>query len=169
MSDAPFRIEPSSHWADDPWFLDQEKRNFIENEGYLVLQEGEAEGPTVGGNLCSHHLLQGTHYAPDIGGRILFFEDLRNVREFDRLLQSVLQSPGGSEVLGLVIGRSPPGSHPKHEWLKHIVETKPELKGKPVLYGADFGHTTPHTTFPLGGLARIEANAQGATIDILRH
>ena len=169
MNDASFHIEPSEHWADDAWFIDQNKRNFIPNEGYLVLQEGEAEGPTVGGNLCSFHLLQGTQYCPDIGGRILFFEDLRETREFDRMLQSVLQSAGGAEVLGLVIGRSPPGSNPNVAWLKHMVETKPELRGKPVIYGVDFGHTTPHTTFPLGGVARIQADSSGATIQILRH
>ena len=169
MSDAPYRIEPSSHWADDPWFLDQEARNFIENPGYVVLQEGEAEGPTVGGNLCSFHLLQGTPYAPDIAGRILFFEDLRNVMEFDRLLQSVLQGPGGAEVRGLVIGRSPPSSKVTRALLAHVVETKPQLRGKPVVYGVDFGHTTPHTTFPLGGTAWVRADADGATIEIRRH
>ncbi len=169
MTSEPYRIEPSTHWADDPWFMDQDNRNFIENEGYQVLQSGEAEGPTVGGNLCSYHLLQGTPYAPDIAGRILFFEDLRDTREFDRLLQSLLQGPGGADVLGLVIGRSPPGSHPKREWLDHMVQTKPELRGKPVIYGADFGHTTPHTTFPLGGTAWIRADADGAVIEIRRH
>lgn len=169
MSEAPYRIEPSEHWADDPWFLDQDNRNFIPNEGYRVLQEGEAKGPTVGGNLCSFHLLQGTPYAPEIAGGILFFEDLRELREFDRLLQSVLQSPGGSEVLGLVIGRSPPGANPNPEWLDYMVKTKPELRGKPVIYGVDFGHTTPHTTFPLGGTASVVADSSGATIEILKH
>ena len=118
---------------------------------------------------CSFHLLQGTPYAPEIAGRILFFEDLWELREFDRLLQSVLQSPGGSEVLGLVIGRSPPGSNPNPEWLDYMVKTKPELRGKPVIYGVDFGHTTPHTTFPLGGTARVVADSSGATIEILKH
>ena len=44
MSNDSYDIKPSTHWADDEWFIDQEKRNFIKNEGYLVLQEGSAEG-----------------------------------------------------------------------------------------------------------------------------
>ena len=169
MSDAPYRIEPSEHWANDPWFMDQHNRDFVSNEGHLVLQEGEAQGPIVGGNLCSFHLLQGTPYTPEIAGHLLFFEDLREIREFDRLLQSVLQSPGGSEVLGLVIGRSPPGSNPDPSWLSYMIETKPQLRGKPVIYGVDFGHTTPHTTFPLGGVAKLQAYKNRSAIDILRH
>ena len=87
----------------------------------------------------------------------------------DRLLQSVLQGPGGAEVRGLVIGRSPPSSKVTRALLAHVVETKPQLRGKPVVYGVDFGHTTPHTTFPLGGTAWVRADADGATIEIRRH
>ena len=168
MSEESYMIHPSTHWADDAWFSDQETRNFIKNNGYQILQEGTAEGTIMGGNLCSLHLLQGTEYFPDITNSILFFEDLRDIREFDRILQSVLQSPNGASILGLVIGRSPPNSHPKREWLEHLVQTKPELKGKPVIYGVDFGHTTPHTTFPLGGMAKIIAEKGNVSIEILR-
>ena len=168
MSDDAYEIRASSHWADDAWFVDQEKRHFIENLGHQVLQEGTAEGNIMGGNLCSLHLLQGTEYFPDISDSILFFEDLRDIREFDRLLQSVLHSPGGRTVRGLVIGRSPPNANPKREWLEYLVKTKPELKGKPVIYGVDFGHTTPHTTFPLGGRAQIMAEQGNVSIKILR-
>ena len=49
------------------------------------------------------------------------------------------------------------------------LETKPELRGKPVIYGVDFGHTTPHTTFPLGGVAKLQASKNRSAIDILRH
>ena len=168
MSEESYEIKPSTYWADDEWFIDQEKRDFIENKGYIILQEGSAEGKIVGGNLCSLHLLQGTQYFPEIHEGILFFEDLRNIREFDRILQSVLQSPGGNTVRGLVIGRSPPKSNPNREWLEHMVQTKPELKGKPVIYGVDFGHTTPHTTFPLGGKTQIIAEKGNISIKIVR-
>ena len=56
MSTAPYRIEPSSHWADDPWFLDQEARNFIENPGHVVLQEGEADAQPLVGSEAVHLL-----------------------------------------------------------------------------------------------------------------
>ena len=78
----------------------------------------------------------------------MFFEDLRNIREFDRILQSILQMEGALFEAWLL---DPPQSNPNKEWLNYMIQTKPELKGKPVIYGVDFGHTTPHTTFPLGG------------------
>ena len=39
----------------------------------------------------------------------------------------------------------------------------------PVIYGADFGHTSPIFTFPIGGTARIEANRGKTTISIIEH
>ena len=169
MSEAPYHIEASSQWADDPWFIDQDTRHFIDNSGYEVLQPGDAEGHILGGNLCTMHLLQGTPYASNLSDCLLFVEDLRDVREFDRLLQSLLQSPGGSAIGGLVIGRFPKAAKASSAWLTHLVKTKPSLKGKPVIYGVDFGHTTPHTTFPIGGQARIRAGAGVASIEIIRH
>ncbi len=42
------------------------------------------------------------------------------------------------------------------KWIK-LIKSKPELKNIPVIAGADFGHTTPIFTFPIGGEANIEA------------
>jgi len=169
MEEGPYRIEPSSHWSDDHWFLDQDARHFQYNKGYEVLQEGEAEGPIIGGNTCTLGLLQGTRYMPELAGRLLFLEDLRDVREFDRLLQSLLDNPGGDQVTGLVIGRFPKSSGATRALLEHVVATKPQLAGLPVIYGLDFGHTTPHATFPIGGTARVVARGDEASIEILTH
>src|SRR5690554_6907192 len=59
-NDAPYEVSPSAEWSDDPWYFDQDKRNFIKQDSYLVLQEGEAEGKLIGGNLSTLNLLQGT-------------------------------------------------------------------------------------------------------------
>ena len=37
-------IKPSPEWSDDLWFLDQEKRNFIKNEGWWVIRSGSGWG-----------------------------------------------------------------------------------------------------------------------------
>ncbi|MDR2190029.1 MAG: hypothetical protein LBP53_02305 [Candidatus Peribacteria bacterium] len=34
-----FDIIPSDQWSDDERYLDQEKRTFEQNEGYVILQE----------------------------------------------------------------------------------------------------------------------------------
>lgn len=38
---------------------------------------------------------------------------------------------------------------------KEIIETKKELKDIPIVIDADFGHTTPIFTFPIGGTAEM--------------
>jgi muramoyltetrapeptide carboxypeptidase LdcA involved in peptidoglycan recycling len=42
------------------------------------------------------------------------------------------------------------------KWIK-LIKSKPELENIPVIAGADFGHTTPIMTFPIGGKAKLEA------------
>lgn len=54
----PFEVKPSEIWSDDSWYMDQEHRNLIRNEGCLVINEGSAEGALLGGNLCTLNLLQ---------------------------------------------------------------------------------------------------------------
>lgn len=51
-------VKSSESWSNDAWFIDQENREFIPNEGMFVINEGEAEGVIVGGNLCTLNLLQ---------------------------------------------------------------------------------------------------------------
>ena len=58
------QVRPSAEWSDDLWFIDQQKRQFISNEGWWVLQEGEAEGTLVGGNIGTMVLLNGSPYRP---------------------------------------------------------------------------------------------------------
>ena len=89
------------------------------------------------------------------------------VRELDRPSRALLHDPGGGRVAGLVIGRFPSSSGATRALLEHVVATKPELAGLPVVRGPDFGHTTPHATFPIGGTARVAARGGEASIEIL--
>lgn len=157
-----FEITSSKEWSDDLWFLDQENREFIENEGMFVINEGEAQGEIVGGNLCTLNLLQGTKYMPNIENKVLFLEDDNMagkifLMEFDRNLESLVQMPEFKTVKGIVLGRAQKGCEmTKEKWTK-LIKNKPELEKIPVIAGADFGHTTPIFTFPVGGNARLKA------------
>lgn len=162
FDDKEIEIVSSKEWSDDAWFIDQEKREFISNDGMFVINEGTAEGDIVGGNLCTLNLLQGTKYMPSIENKILFLEDDGAagdvyLMEFDRNLQSLIQTPDFKTVKGIVLGREQKGCNmSKEKWIK-MIKNKPELDGIPVIAGADFGHTTPIFTFPIGGHARMEA------------
>lgn len=155
-------IKPSKTWSNDAWFIDQENRDFIENNGMFIINEGVAEGKIVGGNLCTFNLLHGTEYMPNLENAILFLEDdgmadKAFLWEFDRNLQSLIMQKGFEKVKGIVIGREEKNSAmTKERWIK-LIKGKKELDNIPVIAGADFGHTTPIFTFPIGGNAKLKA------------
>jgi len=164
-------ILPSKEWSDDAWYIDQDKRDFIKNNGYLVINEGSAEGTIIGGNLCTFNLLHGTEFMPSLKNSILFLEDddVSNDVTFDRDLQSIIHQPGFSGVKGIVIGRFQKKSEVTNEKLIKIIKTKEELKNIPVIANADFGHTTPICTFPIGGKAIFMANKKEVSLKIIEH
>ncbi|UHA72687.1 S66 family peptidase [Paenibacillus sp. 481] len=155
-------VVSAAEWSDDSWYLNQEDRQFMQNEGPFVIQEGKAEGVIVGGNQCTFNLLHGTAYMPDLTNAILFLEDDYEVSplNFDRDLQSIIHQPGFAGVQGIVIGRFQKASQMTRELLIEIVTSKQELAGILVIADLDFGHTSPQFTFPIGGRASIEANGR---------
>jgi muramoyltetrapeptide carboxypeptidase LdcA involved in peptidoglycan recycling len=174
MEEGPFDVEPSPAWSDDAWFLDQENRTFVPNAGPRTIAGGVAEGTVVGGNLCTLNLLHGTTWMPRLEGAILFVEEDAQAGdvgapEFDRNLQSLLHQPGASEIAGLAIGRFQPGSQVTDALLDRIVATKPEVARVPVACGFDFGHTTPHCTFPVGGRVRLDCTGARPRLTVLVH
>lgn len=171
LRDGPYQIEPSPRWTSDHYSTDHPQLTFEDNDGHWVLQNGQAEGRLLGGNLCTLNLLQGTEYMPDIRGAILFLEDDHESpgRTFDRDLQSLIHQPIFRDVRGIVIGRFQKESAVTRPLLTQIIDTKRELRGIPVIANADFGHTQPMATFPIGGTVRIEAAGNRALIDILGH
>lgn len=153
-------VAPSLERTDDSWYLDQNNRVFHKNDGYIIIHPGKAEGKIVGGNLGTLQLLRGTPYMPSLEGVILFIEEVANgaaVDEFNRNLQSLIQAPDFHKVKGIVIGRFEKEFGMTDEMLHHIISTKPALNHLPIIANADFGHTTPIFTFPIGGTALINA------------
>lgn len=171
MTDSSFEVNPSDSWSDDEWYLDQNKRELINNRGHLVINEGEAEGTILGANLCTFNLLQGTKYFPDLSDSILFLEDdYESVSHtFDRDLQSLIHLPDFNKVKGLVIGRFQKKSNMTDELLKKIIKTKKELDNIPVITNVDFGHSDPKITFPVGGEVNIIASKNKLSIKLIKH
>jgi muramoyltetrapeptide carboxypeptidase LdcA involved in peptidoglycan recycling len=171
MEEKPFEIKPSEEWSDDKWYLDQESREFMKNDGGLLINEGEAEGKLIGGNVCTFNLLLGTEFMPDIKNSILFLEDDEEskLKHFDRNLQAILHQKEFSQVKGIVIGRFQKASEATKEKIIKMIKTKKELENIPVVANFDFGHTSPLFTFPIGGTARLSAKKDGIKLEILEH
>ena len=167
----PYEIKPAPKWSDDLWYLDQEKRDFKENEGYWLINERTADGTILGGNLATFNLLQGTIYFPDLENSILFLEDdiESNAVNFDRDLQSLIHQPGLNQVKGIVIGRFQLASGITKEKLTQIIKTKKELEKIPVIANVDFGHTQSMITFPIGGEAHLAVKTRWSKLEITKH
>ncbi len=156
-------LKASKEWSDEMWFLDQENRTFIENEGWWHLQKGAAKGTIIGGNLCTFILHMGTQYRPSFNeDTILFLEDdeMSDLLTFERNLQALINQDDFKNVKGLVIGRFQKASKVTREKLEFILKNKPELKDMPIIANIDMGHTTPIATIPLGGEAEITVDGK---------
>lgn len=164
-----FVIESSARWSDDDWQHDQTHRRFYKNRGPVVLQPGHATGQSIGGNLCTFGLLQGTPWMPSLAGAIIFLEDdaltgTWTPQEFDRHLESLLQQKGSDKIQGLVLGRFQKKSEMTHEKLLAMIRAKPSLKSLPVVANVDFGHTSPQCTIPIGATADLRATNKAVSI-----
>jgi len=171
VRDGPLVVEPADHWSDDPWYLDQDNRDLVPNPGYEVLNEGEAEGRILGGNLGTLALLFGSSYMPGLEGTVLLLEDDEEIQphHFDRTLQSLIHQPGFEGVRGMVLGRFQRASNMDLETLKEMLDAKPELSRMPMIANASFGHTTPAFTFPTGGTGALRAHAGDVELRIEKH
>ena len=69
-------------------------------------------------------------------------------------------------VKGIVLGRAQKNCEMTKEKWAEIIRTKPELNNIPVIGNADFGHTTPIFTFPIGGSVSVSATGNNAKIII---
>lgn len=173
-SNEPIEVLSSETWSDDSWYVDQENREFIKNEGYVSIHEGEAAGDIIGGNMSTLNLLQGTPYMPNLRDKLLFLEEdsltgKATLQTFDRYLHSLMQQPDFEYVKGIIIGRMQKGADCTIEDIQEMIVSKPELAHIPIIANASFGHTTPIFTFPIGGRAKIISNKEKTSITILTH
>ncbi|KAJ3226630.1 hypothetical protein HK099_004511 [Clydaea vesicula] len=159
-------ITPSTFWSNDAWYLDQENRKFIKNEGYSILNHGSAIGTLIGGNLNTLVNLNGTEFMPDFDNAIMCLEvTVENTpQNFDAMLVSLILQPNFEQVKGILIGRFEKASEISLHLLRLIISSKEELNNIPVICGLDFGHTEPQLTIPLGGTCEIVANVDDLKI-----
>lgn len=117
---------------------------------------GSVSGPLLGGCLSLITALLGTPYLPDLGGAVLFWEDVDEPRyRLDRMLTHLRLSGNLSALSAMVIGHAEPTDArglPPAVWLTDA------LAGftPPLAWGLAAGHRAPNLTLPLGLRARLE-------------
>ena len=167
-----YYINPATFWSSDKWYKDQENRSFIKNEGMKIINEGYAEGTIIGGNLNTFSLLQGTRYMPIDEKMVLFIEEdnwagADYLYEFDRRLQSITQQEFFKNVKGIIIGRAQQNVDMSIDRWKTLISMNKKLINIPIVVNADFGHTMPMATFPIGGKCIMSAGDNSIKIKII--
>lgn len=169
LSTKPYLLGSSEFLTDEKWYINQEERKPIPNNGLSIIAHGNAQGILVGGNLSTFCLLKGTPYMPSLKNCILMLEDNTKPEVFDRDLEGLLQLEDSRHIKGLLIGRFGKESNMTRDILTKIIQNKNKLKGIPIIADLDFGHTEPRTTLPIGGEVSIFANKHSCKIEILTH
>jgi muramoyltetrapeptide carboxypeptidase len=122
--------------------------------------------------LCS---LRGTPYDIDPRGRILFLEDLDELRyHADRMVQNLRHGGWFSELAGLVVGamtqmRDKDPADPFGMEVEEMVAEAVAPYGYPVCYGFPAGHIADNRALVLGAKAKLNVTPEGATLSFGRH
>ena len=135
-----------------------------------MIHPGKISGTIVGGNIGSLNILQGTEYMPSMKNAILFLEDNYPMaaEDLDRHIHSLILQQDFPRVKGIVLGRFQVDSKITHDLVRIIVDSKAELKKIPIIAEADFGHTLPMFTFPIGGEIELESGQSGVTLKLIK-
>lgn len=167
-------IEPSTEWTCES--TDYENPNYVreyyKNNGYEIIQgKGKVRGRLLGGH-SGIMGLQNTSLkmtADDFNKNILFIEDIpqffspEKAAEFFMWLGNI---SGLQKLTGIVIGKLNQNiSFIKHKnAILHVVSETFGLHDLPILYGLNFGHSSPICIIPYGAMAEIDCDCNTFSI-----
>ena len=154
FSEEEILLEPAEFYLNTRW--DDE---VIVNNGFWTINEGEAEGLALGGNLMTFNFLMGNQFFPEMKDCILYVEEnhLIDYKGVQKELREVLNHPDHTEIKGVVIGRFQKETEMSRERLHTMIRSMKELEGLPVVANVDISHTAPIFSIPFGGRLRIRA------------
>jgi muramoyltetrapeptide carboxypeptidase len=127
---------------------------------------GRARGPLLGGNLEVFSRLVGTPFMPELGGAILFIEDLgERPYRVDRLVTHLDLAGVFSAISGVVVGdfSSCLEPEPTRTSSPTVHEVLAERLGRlalPVARGGLFGHGTRNLALPYGAIVELDTMKQ---------
>jgi muramoyltetrapeptide carboxypeptidase len=130
----------------------------------IMIREGVAEGPLVGGNLTMLLALAGTEHFPDLDGAILFMEDVgEDLYRVDRLFAQLRMLGALDRLAGVLVGQFTDMKRGSGDGgalaFDEVLETYFGPPGVPVAAGFPIGHVDDQWTLPIGVRARMDAGA----------
>ena len=166
-------IEPSDSWTfDEPNYLEKNfKRNYYPNPGYKLIQgNGIVRGKLFGGFGLSEFENSSIAFVDDdFENSILFIEDIP-IFFTPKLIEEFFRKLGEKGFLkkmrGIIIGKIRKNiSFDEHgHFIKNVISDELGLKDLPVLYGLNFGHSSPQFILPYGAQAEINCEAMSFSI-----
>ncbi|MBD8015507.1 S66 family peptidase [Planococcus wigleyi] len=165
----PFAIPMPPYWSDEPvnWEVKEREKEQRTND-WICVNEGEAKGKLIGGNLNTLLGFWGSKYMPSIeNGDILFLEDsMKSASVIEKSFNLLKVNGVFDRVSGILLG--------KHELFddegtgRKPYEILLEVLGDkdiPILADFDCAHTHPMLTLPIG--RTITLNATEKTVQIM--
>ncbi len=154
-----------------PYEVDEFRRFLIDgkigaipsNRSRKTVRSGKADGILLGGNIRCLLKLAGTSYWPDFTGSILFLEAyIISPSGCHTAFHQLKQMGVFDQINGVIIGyidsmQKDSGIGPFMEEILREVTADYDF---PILKINDFGHNCPNTILPVGGEARMDADAQ---------
>ncbi|MEP7200542.1 MAG: LD-carboxypeptidase, partial [Chloroflexota bacterium] len=128
----------------------------------VVIRDGEAHGPLVGGNLTLIEQTLGTPYEIETRGKVLFIEDTgEEPYAIDRMLTHLRHADKLQSAAAILFGESTDcgikNTFYHNFGLEDVIRDRLSDLGMPVVYGMRFGHGTHQFTLPLGVRATLRA------------
>ena len=151
-------------WA-TPYAYEEVVKRFIngdmslgkDDDEYITIKEGIAEGILVGGNLSLVNEMSAGKYAIDFTDKILFIEEfcLETPPELvSNYLYNMKQNGVFDKIKGIWVGNYD-GSVALEKILLDVLEDKYTF---PIIKSNNFGHTERKTVIPVGGKAKIDTS-----------
>ena len=151
-------------WA-TPYAYEEVVKRFIDgnmnlgkdDDEYITIKEGMAEGILVGGNLSLVNEMSAGKYAINFTDKILFIEEfcLETPPELvSNYLYNMKQNGVFDKIKGMWIGNYD-GSVALEKILLDVLEDKYSF---PIIKSNNFGHTEKKTVIPVGGKAKIDTS-----------
>jgi muramoyltetrapeptide carboxypeptidase len=159
--------EPVEFTLDDFWHCLAGPTHTVSGQG-IANPQLDVSGTVWGGNLAMIMSLAGTEYFPQIGGAILFLEDIaEHPYRVERMLLQLKQMGVLERQRAIVLGdfsgyRLSPADNGYNfeEMLAYLRATLP----CPVLTGLEFGHIPRRVTIPFGAKGRLVSDLAGWTL-----
>ena len=131
----------------------------ITSEKSIIIKQGLASGPVIGGNLVTINHLVGTRFEPCLQGHILVLEERGEASyRIDRMLTQMKLAGCFHGLGGLVLGSFIDCGKPDE--IFEIVNEIFDDMNLPILAGFEIGHGVNNVTIPMGIEATLDTDKE---------